>query len=127
MTQKKWLDLSIFALAVFLFFALKTGLNFVWEVAALPTPGFFEGFPFSLPDVIVFIIMVVAVVWVRSLSSVQTFGQEVILELSKVTWPERKETMLGTGVVLVMLSIASVLLFLMDSLWGTLTKGILER
>lgn len=126
MTTKKWLDLSIFALAVFLFFALKSGLNFLWETVALPRPGFFDTFPFSLPDVIAFMVIVGTVIWVRQLGSVQAFGQEVILELSKVTWPVRKETVLSTGVVLVMLAITAVLLFLIDSLWGTLTKSILE-
>ena len=126
MTQKKWLDLGILAIALFLFFAFKSGLNFVWEVASLPTPDFFETFPFSLPDAIVFVVMIAVVVGVRSLSVVETCGQEVVVELSKVTWPARKETVMSTGIVLVMLAIVSVVLFLIDSLWGTITKGILE-
>ncbi len=57
---------------------------------------------------------------------VSEFGLEVIVELSKVTWPTRKETVVSTGVIVVMVAIAAVLMFGIDALWGTLTSYFLE-
>src|SRR3989338_3015167 len=47
------------------------------------------------------------------------FMAEVIGEISKVTWPARKETILSTGVVAIMVAIAALILFGFDTLWGT--------
>lgn len=55
-----------------------------------------------------------------------TFTTEVVLELSKVTWPVRKETLVSTVVVIVMVGIASLILLLYDSIWGWVTKKLLE-
>lgn len=126
MSKKQGLDAGIFVIALFLFFALKSGLNFLWELASLPTLAVLQSFPFSLADILAFVMVLVAGLGARSMSVVQGFGQEVVLELSKVTWPAERETALSTGVVLVMMGIASLLLFVMDSIWGTLTKGLLE-
>ncbi len=50
---------------------------------------------------------------------------EVVLELSKVTWPLPRETVTSAAVVVVMVAIASAILSLFDSLWGTLTQKLL--
>ncbi len=42
------------------------------------------------------------------------FLQEVREETRKVTWPSRKETMITTGMVFVMVAIASVFFLLVD-------------
>lgn len=127
MTTKKWLDLGLFAIALFLFFALRSGLHFMWETFSLPTWNMVEGLPFTAADIIALAAIAGTFVGVRQIKTVDGFGQEVVVELSKVTWPERRETVLSTGVVLVMLTIASVILFFIDFLWGTLSKWILAR
>jgi preprotein translocase subunit SecE len=43
------------------------------------------------------------------------FLQQVRTEASKVTWPSRKETMITTGMVLVMIVIASLFFLLTDT------------
>ena len=47
-----------------------------------------------------------------------TFLQEVCAETAKVTWPSRRETMISTIMVLVMVAFASVFFFAADFLIG---------
>jgi preprotein translocase subunit SecE len=47
-----------------------------------------------------------------------TFIQQVKTETSKVTWPSRRETMISTVMVLVMVAFASVFFFLADFAFG---------
>lgn len=124
--QRKGFDLGFFAIVLFLFFALKGGLVYVWDAFALPVPGFLVSFPFSLPALVAFVLVAVSAVWVRSIPVVRTFGQDVILELSKVVWPDRRQTVMSAGIVIVMLGIVALLLFVCDLVWGTLTKSMLE-
>jgi len=48
------------------------------------------------------------------------FLQQVREESNKVTWPSRKETMVSTAMVLVMVVLASVFFLVVDALlkWG---------
>ncbi|MFO1121112.1 MAG: preprotein translocase subunit SecE [Hyphomicrobiales bacterium] len=49
------------------------------------------------------------------------FVREVREEASKVTWPTRRETMISTVMVLIMVALASAFLFLVDF---ALHKGV---
>lgn len=53
------------------------------------------------------------------------FLTEVITELSQVTWPKRKETALSTGVVSILLTIATLAILLFDSIWAWLAEQFL--
>lgn len=53
------------------------------------------------------------------------FMNEVMVELSRVTWPTQKETTSATGIVLVMVLISGVVLGLLDYFWTTLLKWVL--
>lgn len=44
------------------------------------------------------------------------FVQEVRQEVSKVTWPTRKETMVSTAMVFVMVILAALFFFLVDEI-----------
>ena len=48
------------------------------------------------------------------------FIQQVRSEVAKVTWPSRRETMITTGMVLVMAFLAAIFFFLADQVlsWG---------
>lgn len=48
------------------------------------------------------------------------FVQQVRQETNKVTWPSRKETMITTGMVFVMVFVAAIFFFLVDQVlaWG---------
>ena len=56
--------------------------------------------------------------------NVYTLAHEVASELKKVTWPTKKETQLGTIVVIVMVLISAVILYSMDIVWAYITDSI---
>ncbi len=59
-------------------------------------------------------------------NTVNTFMNEVADELlTKVTWPERKDTVTATFVVIVTVLIASVVLGMLDWLWALALKAVL--
>ncbi len=53
------------------------------------------------------------------------FIREVRREVSKVTWPTRKETTGSTGMVFVMVFVAALFFFLIDQVLSTAVKLIL--
>lgn len=53
------------------------------------------------------------------------FIREVRQEVSKVTWPTRKETSVSTMMVLVMAAIAAVFFVLVDWVIGTAVRAII--
>jgi preprotein translocase subunit SecE len=53
------------------------------------------------------------------------FMNEVMVELSRVSWPTQKETSNATIVVIVMVLISGVILGLLDYIWTQLLKLIL--
>ena len=49
-------------------------------------------------------------------TNVAEFVQQVRQELSRVTWPTRKETMVTTAMVFVMVFIAAIFFFVVDQM-----------
>lgn len=54
-----------------------------------------------------------------------TFFKQVQAEAKKVTWPTRKETVLSTIMVFIMVVMAAVFLFLTDQIVATIIRWIL--
>jgi preprotein translocase subunit SecE len=53
------------------------------------------------------------------------FFREVRQETSKVTWPTRKETMVTTMMVFIMVTLAAVFFWLVDKVLGTAVRFVL--
>ena len=53
------------------------------------------------------------------------FMNEVVLEMSRVTWPTSKETTNATILVIIFVLVAGALLGIFDSLWAWIMKQIL--
>ena len=51
--------------------------------------------------------------------------REVRQEVSKVTWPSKKETFTSAGIVLIVISIAAVNLMLVDQFFSFLVRVVL--
>ncbi|MGB5349514.1 MAG: preprotein translocase subunit SecE [Polyangiales bacterium] len=64
-----------------------------------------------------------AVIAYRS-QKIHTFVLEVCVELSKVSWPTRKETWSQTVVVLIVSVIAAIILGVYDAVWSHITDLI---
>ncbi len=50
------------------------------------------------------------------------FFQQVRAEAAKVTWPTRKEVLITTGMVLVMVALASLFFISVDFVWSAVIK-----
>ena len=55
---------------------------------------------------------------------VRTFLREVRVEMSKVTWPPRKELLQATGVVIIAVIIASAYIGVFDFIWTTIVRAV---
>lgn len=91
----------------------------VWVVAHLPTP---EGWVVAPYDILAIALGLATFVILLRNERVVGFTNEVITELTKVVWPNRKETVISTGVVSVLVAICAVILFGFDMVWGALVK-----
>jgi preprotein translocase subunit SecE len=52
------------------------------------------------------------------------FAREVRAEVTKVTWPSRKETLVTTGLVFAMAAVTSVFFFVVDQVIGLSVRAI---
>jgi preprotein translocase subunit SecE len=52
------------------------------------------------------------------------FAREVRLEVTKVTWPSRKETLVTTALVFAMAAVTSVFFFVVDQVIGLTVRAI---
>jgi preprotein translocase subunit SecE len=52
------------------------------------------------------------------------FARDVRSEVTKVTWPSRKETMITTGLVFALSALAAVFFFVADQIIGVGVRGL---
>ncbi|HCU24236.1 MAG TPA: preprotein translocase subunit SecE [Deltaproteobacteria bacterium] len=119
---RKYIDLALLLLAAALWFLLRHFLTQVWDLFRLPLV---TSLPISLPSLIALLVAVGGFFFARTNAKVFGFLGEVAGELAKVAWPTLQETMASTGVIIVMVGIASLIMFGFDALWGTLTRSLL--
>ncbi len=60
----------------------------------------------------------------KPVGRVRTFFREVKVELSKVTWPPRKELLTSTGVVIIAVIIAGVFIGAFDYIWNIIVRAV---
>jgi preprotein translocase subunit SecE len=63
-------------------------------------------------------------IWLYRNDRIYTLAHEIASELKKVTWPTKKETQLGTFVVIVMVIVSAIILGTFDMVWAALTDAI---
>ena len=122
---ERWVQFAYAACAITLAWFLIKLTGSVWTILAdtvdvVPEPN----------DTIIavgagLVAFVTAVITYRS-EKVHTFVVEVCVELSKVTWPTRKETWSQTIVVIVVSIIAAIILGVFDAVWSQITDFIYD-
>jgi preprotein translocase subunit SecE len=55
---------------------------------------------------------------------VRTFLREVRIEMTKVTWPPRKELLQATAVVIIAVAIAAIYIGVFDFIWNTIVRSV---
>lgn len=119
---KKWIDLGLALAALCIFLLFSQMLEQIWSLFHLPMG---LDLPVPIPSLLALAIAVAAFFLVRVSARVMEFLNDVATELAKVTWPNVNDTMKSAGVIIVMVGIASIIMFLFDTLWGTLTRSFL--
>ena len=54
------------------------------------------------------------------------FVRQVREELSKVTWPEKKDTFISSVIVILLIIVFSIFFLLTDQVWSFLIKKIIQ-
>jgi preprotein translocase subunit SecE len=72
------------------------------------------------------VIGLIVVIQTYRKAHIRQFADEVAIELSKVTWPDKETVTNGTIVVVVASAVAAIYIALLDKLWGFLTALIYQ-
>ena len=120
---ERWVQFSYAAAATTLAWFLIKSSTAIWTMLAdtvdtVPEPN---GTLIAVGSGLVAVIA--AVIAYRS-KKIHTFVVEVCVELSKVSWPTRKETWSQTIVVLIVSVIAAIILGVYDAVWSHITDLI---
>ena len=122
---ERWVQFAYAACAVTLAWFLIKCTDAVWTILAetvdaVPEPN---GTIIAVGSGLV--ALATAVFTYRS-AKIHTFVLEVCVELSKVTWPTRKETRSQTVVVIIVSIIAAIILGVFDAVWSQITDFIYD-
>lgn len=112
--ERKWVHFLYAAAGGLLYYLLVQTGKWVWSYFAKPKALIVYGIAFLITAIAAWI------AW-RS-EELFTLASECVTELSKVTWPTRKETMMATMVVIITVVIASLFLGVFDGIWSYLTR-----
>jgi preprotein translocase subunit SecE len=120
--QQKWVTLSYLAVAALLsFVALQLGQKLV---GAYDLEAKVRNAEMILRMVSILLGAVLFFVLYRSEPATQ-FVSEVVVELSRVTWPNQKETRSATLLVIIMVLISGLFLGFLDYLWTVVLKWVI--
>ena len=113
---ERWVQFAFIGAALFTFWFLDHLIFAVWNIFAEPDP--------TLVSAVAAGVAVVGAFALYRAPAVNEWAHEVAAELSKVTWPTRRETWSATIVVLVVTAIAAAILGVFDTVWAWVTDLI---
>ncbi len=120
---ERWVQFAYAACAITLAWFLIKSSTAVWTILADNVDAVPEPNATIIAVGAGLVAFITAVITYRS-EKTHTFVVEVCVELSKVTWPTRKETWKQTVVVLIVSVIAAVILGVFDAVWSQITDFI---
>jgi preprotein translocase subunit SecE len=116
---QRWVSIGYVAAAALAHLLFSRIAELVWDLARWPYP---EEWPLTPPELVGFVFFVITLVILRRTPVVNVFMNESAAEIAKVTYPEKKETYMTTGVVVLVTAIAAVILAVYDVIWGWFVK-----
>ena len=123
--HQKWVNLSYLAVAMlvgYVFFAIATKLIGTYDLESRLGVHHIElvaqGVSVAISAIVMFAL------WRNDQAN--QFMNEVMVELSRVTWPTQRETYVSTIIVIVMVVVSGAILGALDSLWTYLLKLVLR-
>lgn len=121
MSIARYVNLSFVAIGLVAYIVLGELFTLVLEIFGSKTNFPILGVNFRLAQLVAMLVAVGVAIWLRRNNKVYDYAMEVGSELSKVTWPTWKETKLATTVVIITTLVISIILGLMDLVWGALS------
>jgi preprotein translocase subunit SecE len=115
---ERWVQFAFIGAALFTFWFLDHFIDAVWNVFAEPDP--------TIVTAASAVVAVVGAFVLYRSPNINVWAHEVAAELSKATWPTRKETRSATVVVLIVSLIAAVILGVFDAGWAAVTDLIYD-
>ncbi|MFH1875059.1 MAG: preprotein translocase subunit SecE [Pseudomonadota bacterium] len=117
--SKKSISLIYLTCAAITWVVLRQLAGTIWAIAHLPQ---MVGWVVPPTDIISAVLALSVFLILMKNQKVNTFTHEVITELAEVSWPKRKETLLSTGIVSILVGIAAGILFGFDMFWGMIVQ-----
>jgi preprotein translocase SecE subunit len=121
--RTRYVIVGIVALAILLAVSISHGFVWVWAQAGWDDRPLFGGL--QLTHLLGYLVAAAGALFAWRHQPTFTLANEVVDELSKVTWPTREETSSATVVVIVTVLVCSAYLGIFDAVWLTLTNWIL--
>lgn len=112
----RWVQIAFMAFALLLLWLLDKIITLIWDRFAEPTP--------SLVTLLAATIAIGTTVVLYRQEKVSRVAHEVVGELTKVSWPSRKETQVSTLVVIITSVIAAIIVGTFDAAWSAITDLI---
>lgn len=113
---ERWVQLAFIGVALAAFYLLDKIVAAVWDLFAEPEATLVTAVSAALGLLTGFVLY--------KHPRVNELAHEVVNELSKVTWPTRKETWSNTVVTVITAIIAALILFGFDMMWSSITDLI---
>ena len=123
METQKQVNLALVLVTTVIFMFLSKLALLVWSWLGWPV---FEDWSVQLPYIVSFVVAVGLGVLLRRSQVPNTFLNEVVEEMTRVSWPQRKETVSSAVVVVVLLAISAGSLLIIDTLWRAVVRGLLS-
>jgi preprotein translocase subunit SecE len=120
---ERWVQFAYAACAITVAWFLIKSSTAVWTILADNVDAVPEPDSTMIAVGAGLVAFISAVIAYRS-QKIHTFVLEVCVELSKVSWPTRKETWSQTVVVLIVSVIAAIILGVYDAVWSHITDLI---
>lgn len=114
-SYQQWVSLSFLGLAFIAFMLMGRVTELFWDLFRLPFPS---EWPLTPPELVGLLSAAVLFMVLRRNETTNTFMNEAAVELSKVTWPAQKETVMATGVIMLVIAFFSLALALYDVVWA---------
>lgn len=122
MKSEKIVNICLIIICVFLYLVASQIAELVFDWLEIATT---RDYLLTLPEIVSAGLCAVVFVLAHRNQRLTVFLNEAVTELSKVSYPTKKESGQSAVVVIVMVSVATLFLALFDSVWSFLTQLIL--
>lgn len=121
---QRWINISYLVLCAVLFLLFRHVSELAWDLAHLKVSA--DAMLAPTDWIALGMALVCFVVLMRN-QRLNVFMNEVAVELSKVTWPPLKESVMSAGVIVVLIGIVSMILVGFDTLWQKMISLIVFK